>query len=196
MKKLLIVALGLGLAGQAQAKMDVSIESAKSLADAFVKFPANALLIEAKVVGKENSLQTTTQSLQKNVKALGSFQLGGSFNNKAGQTIKVTPVWLGKYKITLVNNVLNSVITFLQTILDINAIIRGDMLLPILNIAGEQSVLGPLDKMAENVTIFKNKLTEVSTTMSDIFDLMVMLDPEMQSAKDAVDEGSNVSRKK
>ena len=195
MKKLLIVALGLGLAGQSQAKMEPSLENAAKLSKAILNFPANALLIEEKVTGKD-SLKTITQSLQKNAKALGSFQIGGSFKNKAGETIKVTPVWLGKYKITLVNNVLSSVITFLQTILDINTIVREKMLLPILDIAGEQSLLAPLNNMTTNVTTFKDKLTEVSNQMSEIFDLIVMLDPEMQSAKDAADTGVTVSGKK
>lgn len=201
MKKLLLVALGLGMmAGQTEAKLNITMESATGLIKAVEQLPENLLDIRKKIAcaqpnactdqekfkkdkGKitqmPQSIEATYYSLVKSANALKYF----SKAELKGKSKKAVAL----YKIENVSDVIDLVVKFLDLSLDVNSIVKDKIILPILDLAGQQGLLEPLNTMVYQITQFKNKLNDVNTEVKDILELVKMLMPipESEVAEDA-----------
>lgn len=169
----MLIVVGLGLVGQVEAaKMNFTAENTKDLLLAVAYYPENIELIKNKVIGKEGSLETEIVSLKQNIETLVGYKVGGSFKNKKMKMQKITEKTGALLKLAAVSNVMQISASFLQNIHDIATIIRDKMILPILTIAGQQSLIDPFNKLALYIETYKTKILAVDDEIKRIYILV------------------------
>lgn len=186
MKKIALIGLGLCMVGQVKAELNLTLESAQGLLKAVAFMPENLLKVKAEVVcARPNSCTKDEKDTAKSIEA-ATYALKSNTLSMAGIDKKATVKQAGKdvpvdnkikvlWKVGALNRVLQNVVDLIQHVLNVNKIVSNDMILPILNVAGQQSLLDPLNKMASNLEDFKKNINDVNTQIKDIAELVQLL---------------------